>query len=75
MSLKYSIILKILKDYNFVCVRSKWSHFRFEKNWYWLTVWFHDEYPPKTAKNMLKDIAKIQGIEYMELVKQYNIKL
>ena len=75
MPLKYNLIIEILKDLEFTCVRSKWSHFRFEKNWYWLTVWFHKEYPPKTAKSMLKDIANIVGIEYIDLINKYNIKI
>ncbi len=75
MPLKYNLIIKILKDLDFICVRSKWSHFRFEKNWYWLTVWFHKEYPPKTAKSMLKDIANIVNIEYIDLINKYNIKI
>jgi predicted RNA binding protein YcfA (HicA-like mRNA interferase family) len=75
MPLKYNVIIKILKDLEFICIRSKWSHFRFEKHWYWLTVWFHPEYPPKTAKSMLKDISNIEWIEYIELIKKYNIKL
>ena len=75
MPLKYNIITKILNDYWFVLSRSKWSHFRYEKNWYWLTVWFHKEYPPKTAKSMLQDIAKIENIEYSKIIKDYNIKL
>ena len=75
MPLKYNLIIKILKDLEFVCVRSKWSHFRFEKNWYWLTVWFHKEYPPKTAKHMLKDIANIIDVEYIDLIDKYNIKI
>ena len=75
MPLKYSIIIKILKDLGFICIRSKWSHFRYEKNGYWLTVWFHNEYPPKTSKSMLKDISKISGIYYATLIETYKIKL
>jgi len=75
MPLKYSLLSKILKDLEFSCVRSRWSHFRYEKNWLWLTVWFHKEYPPKTAKSMLNDIVKIEKITYTELIKKYNIKL
>ncbi len=75
MPLKYTLIIKILKEYNFSCIRSKWSHFRFEKNGYWLTVGFHKEYPPKTAKSMLKDIAKITWENYSDIIKKYNIKL
>jgi len=75
MPLKYNLITKILKDYWFDLVRSDGSHFRYEKNGYGLTVWFHSEYPPKTAKSMLKDIARIMKVEYSELVKEYNIKL
>lgn len=75
MPLKYSLIVEILKKLDFVCVRSKSSHFRFEKNGYWLTVWFHKEYPPKTAISMLKDIAKISNKEYKDLIKEYNIKI
>jgi len=75
MPLKYNLIIEILKDFEFTCVRSKWSHFRFEKDWYWLTVWFHKEYPPKTAKSMLKDVANIVGIEYIDLINKYNIKI
>ena len=75
MPLKYNLIIKILKDLEFKCIRSKWSHFRYEKNWYWLTVWFHDEYPPKTAKSMLKDISKISDTEYKDLIEKYNIKI
>jgi len=75
MPLKYNLIIQILKDLEFECIRSKWSHFRYEKNWFWLTVWFHKEYPPKTAKSMLIDICKIEWISYKDLVKKYNIKL
>ena len=75
MPLKYNLIIKILKDLDFNCIRSKWSHFRYEKNGYWLTVWFHDEYPPKTAKSMLKDICRIWNMDYNDLIKSYNIKL
>ncbi|MDQ7009128.1 MAG: type II toxin-antitoxin system HicA family toxin, partial [Candidatus Gracilibacteria bacterium] len=65
----------ILKDLNFNCIRSRGSHFRYEKNGYGLTVGFHKEYPPKTAKSMLNDISKIEGIEYRELIKNYKIKI
>jgi len=75
MPLKYILLTKILKELWFLVTRSKWSHFRYEKNGYWLTVWFHKEYPPKTAKSMLHDIAKIEWIEYSELIKKYNIKI
>jgi predicted RNA binding protein YcfA (HicA-like mRNA interferase family) len=75
MPLKYNLLITILKKLNFNCIRSKWSHFRYQKNWYWLTVWFHKEYPPKTAKSMLNDIAKIEWIEYKELIENYKIKL
>lgn len=75
MPLKYTLVIKILKELNFVCIRSKWSHFRYEKNWYWLTVWYHEEYPPKTAKSMLKDIAKISDIDYNNLIDTYKIKI
>jgi len=75
MPLKYNLLTTILKELNFNCIRSKWIHFRYEKNWYWLTVWFHKEYPPKTAKSMLNDIAKIEWIEYKELIKTYKIKI
>ncbi len=75
MSLKYNLIIQILNELEFILVRKKWSHFRYEKNWYWLTVAFHKEYPPKTAKSMLKDIAKISDIEYKDLIEKYNIKL
>ena len=75
MPLKYNLIIKILKELDFVCTRSKWSHFRYEKNWYWLTVWYHVEYPPKTAKSMLKDIAKISDIDYNDLINKYKINI
>ena len=75
MPLKYNIIINILKDLEFTCIRSKGSHFRYEKNWFWLTVWFHKEYPPKTAKSMLIDIARIEWISYKEIIVKYNIKL
>ncbi len=75
MPLKYKEIQKILKDYWFILDRTNWSHSRFKKDWYWLTVAFHKEYPPKTAKSMLKDISEISGIDYKNLLKNYNIKL
>ncbi len=75
MPLKYKEIQKILKDFKFVLDRTNWSHSRYEKNWYWLTVAFHKEYPPKTAKSMLKDISKISWIDYNKILKDYNIKL
>jgi len=73
MPLKYNLITQILKDFDFVLVRSKWSHFRYEKNWHWLTVAFHNEYPPKTAKSMILDISKIVSVEYKALINKYNI--
>lgn len=75
MPLKYSLITQILKEYNFLQTRSNGSHFRYEKNGYGLTVAFHKEYPPKTAKSMLQDIARIEWISYQELKIQYNIKI
>ncbi len=75
MPLKYSTIIKILKDFDFVLVRTKWSHFRYTKNWYWVTISFHKEYPPKTAKSMLHEISNILWIEYKKLESEYNIKL
>ena len=75
MPLSYKQILNILNDLWFKVVRSRWSHFRYELNKKGLTVAFHKEYPPKTAKSMLKDIADISNIEYKELIKKYNIKL
>jgi len=75
MPLKYKLIIDILSEYWFKKIRSKWSHTRYEKEWLWLTVWFHSEYPPKTAKSMLNDIAKISGLDYKYLIKKYNIKL
>jgi len=75
MPLKYSLIQEILNDYWFVCTRSKWSHFRYEKDWYWLTVSYHKEYPPKTAKSMLNDISSISWVIYSDLIDKYNIKL
>ncbi len=75
MPLKYKRIQKILKDLNFILDRTKGSHSRYEKDWYWVTVAFHKEYPPKTAKSMLKDIANISWKDYLEIIKDYNIKL
>jgi predicted RNA binding protein YcfA (HicA-like mRNA interferase family) len=75
MPLKYNFLIKILNELNFNCIRSKGSHFRYEKNWFWLTVWFHKEYPPKTAKSMLNDIAKVEWITYKELTDKYKIKI
>ena len=75
MPLKYNLLIKLLNELNFNCIRSRWSHFRYEKNWFWLTVWFHKEYPPKTAKNMLSDIAKIEWLEYKDLIEKYKIKI
>ena len=75
MPLSYKQITSILNDLWFKKVRSKWSHFRYELNNKWLTVAFHKEYPPKTAKSMLQDISNISGINYTDLIKRYNIKL
>jgi predicted RNA binding protein YcfA (HicA-like mRNA interferase family) len=75
MPLSYKQITSILNDLWFKKVRSKWSHFRYELNNKWLTVAFHKEYPPKTAKSMLQDISNISGINYIDLIKRYNIKL
>ncbi len=75
MPLKYKEIQKILKDLEFILDRTKWSHARFEKDWYGVTIAFHKEYPPKTAKSMLKDISRISWIEYKSIIKDYNIKL
>ena len=75
MPLKYKQLQTILRDYDFVLDRTRGSHSRFEKNWYWVTIAFHKEYPPKTAKSMLTDIAKISGVNYGNIIKKYNIKL
>jgi len=40
-----------------------------------MNVAFHKEYPPKTARSMLKDISRISWVEYSDLIKDYNIKL
>lgn len=75
MPLKYTLVVKILKDLDFNLSRSNWSHFRYEKNSYWVTIPFHDEFAIKTAKSILKDISKISWIEYKDLLQEYNIKL
>jgi len=75
MPLSHKQILKILNDLWFKIIRSKWSHFRYSLGNKWVTIAFHKEYPPKTAKSMLKDIASISNTDYKELIKKYNIKL
>ena len=75
MPLTYKQIVKILKDFWFVKIRTRGSHERYELNWYRLTVAFHKEFPPKTSKSMLNDISKITGEKYEELIKKYKIKI
>ena len=75
MPLKHKEIQRILKDLDFVLDRTKWSHSRFEKNGYGVTIAFHKEYPPKTAKSMLQDISRISWKEYSDILKKYNVKL
>jgi len=75
MPLTYKQIIRIIEDFWFKKTRVKWSHFRYELNNKWLTIAFHKEFPPKTAKSMLNDIANITNTPYKELIKKYNIKL
>lgn len=75
MPLEYKKIQEILKNFDFILTRTRGSHARYEKDGYWVTVWYHKEYPPKTAQSMLRDIAKISWVEYKDLLKEYNIKL
>lgn len=75
MPLTYKQIKRILDDLWFELSRSNWSHFRFEKQWLWVTIPFHKEFATKTAKSMIKDIAKISENEYKDLIEKYKIKL
>jgi predicted RNA binding protein YcfA (HicA-like mRNA interferase family) len=67
--------MRILKDFDFVLDRQTGSHERYQKWEVGVTVWFHKEFPPKTAKSMLKAIAEMVGIDVKELIKKYNIKI
>jgi predicted RNA binding protein YcfA (HicA-like mRNA interferase family) len=75
MPLRYEQILRILEDYGFVLDRQNWSHKRYQKWELWVTVWFHKEFPPRTAKSMLQSIADIVGINVKILIKKYSIKV
>ena len=75
MPLRYEEILRILKDFGFEKDRQTGSHERYQKWELGVTVWFHKEFLPKTAKSMLKDIAEIVGIDMKELMRKYKIKL
>ena len=75
MPLTYKQIKIILDDLEFNLVRTNWSHFRFEDKWQGLTIPFHKEFTTKTAKSILKDISKIKWVEYINLIKKYNIKI
>ncbi len=75
MPLTYKQVKKILDDLEFELSRSNWSHFRFEKRWFWLTVPFHKEFATKTAKSILNDISKISNCDYKDLVDKYKIKI
>ena len=75
MPLKYNQIIGILNDYWFVLDRTNWSHSRYEKEGHGITVWFHKEYPKKTAKSMLTDVSAIVWVDYKDLIGAYNIKL
>ena len=75
MPLTFNQLLRIVKDFWFRKVRIRWSHYRFELNWKWVTIPFHKELPPKTSKSILKDISDIVWIDYKDLIKKYNIKL
>jgi predicted RNA binding protein YcfA (HicA-like mRNA interferase family) len=75
MPLKYNELQIIINDLSFDLVRKKWSHFRYEKNWYWLTIPYHNEFNKKTAKSILKDISSISNVDYKILIKKYNIKI
>lgn len=75
MPLRYEQILRILEDFGFVLDRQNGSHKRYQKWNLGVTVWFHKEFPPKTAKSMLESIADIVGLETKILIKKYNIKL
>ena len=75
MPLTYKQIIRIITDFWFKKVRVRWSHYRFELNWKWITVPFHKELPPKTAKSILQDIARYTNTTYQELIQKYNIKL
>lgn len=74
MPIKFKEILKILNELKFEHVRTKWSHYRFEKNWYWITIPHHKEFKTKTAKTIIKQISKIEKINEKELIKKYNLK-
>lgn len=75
MPLRYEEIIRILKDFEFVKDRQTGSHQRYKRWEFGVTVWFHKEFLPKTAKSMLKDIAKIVGLDIKELTRKYRIKL
>ncbi|MFA6255644.1 MAG: type II toxin-antitoxin system HicA family toxin [Candidatus Absconditabacterales bacterium] len=75
MPLRYEQILRILEDYGFVLDRQNGSHKRYQKGELGVTVGFHKEFPPRTAKSMLQSIADIVGINVKILIKKYSIKV
>ncbi len=75
MPLTYKQVQLILDDFDFILSRSNWSHFRYEKQWFWVTVPFHKEFATKTAKSILSDISKIWWVDYKQLIEKYNIKI
>ena len=75
MPLKFTQILKILNNLWYTHIRTKWSHYRFEKNGYGITIPFHKEFKTKTAKTIIKQLCKIENINEKDLIKKYNLKL
>jgi len=74
MLIKFTQIVKILKDLWYHHIRTRWSHYRFEKKWYWITIPYHKEFKTKTAKTIIKQLCKIDNIDEKELIKKYNLK-
>ena len=75
MPLTYKKTKRILWDYNFVLDRQRGSHQQRKLNNKISTVPVHKEFPVKTAKSVLSQIAEAAWVEYAELMKNYNIKL
>ena len=74
MPIKFTKIIKLLKEVEFKHIRTRWSHYRFEKNWYGITIPYHKEFKTKTAKTIIKQISKITKIDENYLIKKYNLK-
>lgn len=75
MPLTYKQTKRMLLDMDFVLDRQRGSHAQWKLNNKIVTAPVHDEYPIKTAKSILQQIAHASGKEYASLIQDYNIKL